>query len=114
MTPRQIEIATALGRCSFPPATAAKRFARDMAFRARFAPEHVLTPRQVAYMLRLAHRYRRQLVARITELALDEAEDLAQRHPAAFERAPPPRRNPHAPASGLEPGGQLELGLWAA
>jgi hypothetical protein len=93
MSPRQIAIATALGRCSFPPATAAKRFARDTAALAASAPHHVLTPRQVAYLLRLAHRFRRQLTARISELVLDEAECLVQHHPEAFgPKAPSPRK----------------------
>ena len=33
MRPREIEIAIALGGCSYPPATAQKRFARQMAER---------------------------------------------------------------------------------
>lgn len=47
----------ALARCSFLPGHPHKRFARDIAAR----PVEQLSPKQIAYALALAYRYRRQM-----------------------------------------------------
>lgn len=64
MTPYEVELATALGECSMLPGSAQKRFARDLAFRAKHQPEKPITLRQRHYMEILAWRYRRQLPAK--------------------------------------------------
>lgn len=61
MTPFQVIRAQALERCSLLPASADKRFIRDMAFRPRQAPPPSLTERQALHLERLAWKYRRQL-----------------------------------------------------
>jgi hypothetical protein len=63
VTPRQIDTARALGRCSFLPGTADKRFARDLAFLAEHSPEREITERQALNLQRLAWKYRRQMPA---------------------------------------------------
>jgi hypothetical protein len=93
MNDRLRRIALALGGCSFLPGSAHKRFAREMAEAAR-SEQAVVTPRQAARLLRLAHRYRRQLSPSISQLRLDEAEALAEMHPGAFERKPAPAPKP--------------------
>jgi hypothetical protein len=65
MTPHQVAIAQALGRCSFLPASADKRFARDMAFLAKHSPNREITERQALNLMRLAWRYRRQMPANL-------------------------------------------------
>lgn len=57
MTYERIAI-QALGRCTLPPGTSAKRFAREMA---ATAEEFWMTAKQRAWMWALAHRYRRQM-----------------------------------------------------
>lgn len=79
MTPAERSIAIALGRCSFPPGSWDKRFARDLASVAERSPEIAYTERQAAHLLRLAHKYRRQLPSTIIESALDEMENAANR-----------------------------------
>jgi len=69
MTELQIEIAKALGNCSFCPGTAQKRFARNMASLAESEPGRELTPKQAAYLYDMAHRYRRQLPRSLVEFA---------------------------------------------
>jgi hypothetical protein len=61
MTPHEIELAKALGACSYPPATSQKRFARDISFLAANDPARELSDRQRHYMEIMAWRYRRQL-----------------------------------------------------
>lgn len=63
MTPRQRAIAEALGRCTFLPGSAHKRFAHNMAFHAEHMPDKPLTEKQAAHLVRLAWRYRRQMPA---------------------------------------------------
>jgi Spy/CpxP family protein refolding chaperone len=87
MTPRQYMLAAALARCTFVPGTAQKRFARDIG---NLPESHVLTPRQIAQLLRLVYRYRRQIPHAAQEARLDEAEALAAMHGDAFDRKPPP------------------------
>lgn len=65
MTPHEIEIATALGQCSMLPGTSQKRFCRDMAYLAQHSPERPLSDAQARYLLIMAHRYRRQIPARL-------------------------------------------------
>lgn len=60
MTDAEKAIAYALSLCRFPPATWTKRFARDLGDQARaLAP--VITDRQAAALLKVAHHYRNQL-----------------------------------------------------
>jgi hypothetical protein len=60
MTDAEKAIAYALSLCRFPPATWTKRFARDLGDQARaLAP--VITDRQAAALLKVAHHYRKQL-----------------------------------------------------
>lgn len=88
MTRDQITLVRALSTVSFPLGPRAdRRFARDMARIACSAPETVLTPRQRAYMLAIVHRYRRQIGARVIEMALVEAERLHELDPTAFDRS---------------------------
>lgn len=61
MTDHQRAIALALGQCSFLPASAQKRFARDIAYVAEHSPDKELTPRQWHYLQVMAYRYRRQM-----------------------------------------------------
>lgn len=75
MRPREVEIATALGGCSYPPATAQKRFARQMAEHAAAMPDTPISDRQARYLCIMAWRYRRQVGAKIVEAALDLAEE---------------------------------------
>ncbi|HUO23691.1 MAG TPA: hypothetical protein VMU59_14335 [Caulobacteraceae bacterium] len=65
MNERQRRQAEALGRCSFLPGSAEKRFCRDMAARAALAAPPELTERQAAYLERLCWRFRRQLPAHL-------------------------------------------------
>lgn len=64
MTPDEIALATALGNCSLPLYSAAKRFCRQMAETARYKPDHEISDRQRHYMQMMAWRFRRQLPAR--------------------------------------------------
>lgn len=61
MTAQQLAIAAALGRCTFSPGTAAKRFARWAADKAANEPAYELSAKAAAFLERLAHSYRRQL-----------------------------------------------------
>lgn len=61
MTEHEITLATALGSCRFLPASADKRFCRNMADIARLSPENEISLRQRHYMEIMAWRYRRQL-----------------------------------------------------
>ena len=79
MTPRQRRIVEALDRVSTGFAQQTSRFIEDMARAARDRPDYQMTIRQVGFMLRIAHRYRRQIPTAVIEACLDEAEDLAER-----------------------------------
>lgn len=61
MTPAQIEAAIALEKCTFLPGSYEKKFARGMAAIATSEPGRELTDKQLAYLEKLLHRYRRQL-----------------------------------------------------
>lgn len=65
MTDHEVELALALGSCSFPPGSSQKRFARDLAYRATNAPTVDITLRQRHYLELLAWKYRRQLPKRL-------------------------------------------------
>jgi hypothetical protein len=72
MTPEYAKIAIALSRRTFLPGSWDKRFARAMDFLAgEDKPE---TKAQRVQLLRLAHKYRRQLETEIIILAQDEGE----------------------------------------
>lgn len=73
MTPRERKIASALSACTFCPASWDKRFARIMGEHVERQPEVPLTERQATQLLRLAHKYRRQIGAVVLEHVLDEA-----------------------------------------
>lgn len=78
MTPAMIGIARHLGRCTFLPGSWDKRFARDIAALAEHSPDKDLTDRQAAHLLRLTHKYRRQMPTQIVMDALDEMEKAAE------------------------------------
>lgn len=73
MTGAEQRMALALGQCTFPPATAQKRFARDIAAQAS-ADEPKITDKQRAYLHLMVHRYRRQIPTEILEMRLDDSE----------------------------------------
>lgn len=89
MTAAEISIAEALSRCTFLPASWDKRFCRQMGEQAKRRPDLDLTDRQVAWLLRLAHKYRRQLPTRVIEAALDEMERQADRRVSEGKAALP-------------------------
>ena len=90
MTSAERQIALALAGCTFLPGSWQKRFARDMAATATHAPDHPLSERQTAWLIRLAHIYRRQLPTVVLAAALDEAVANADRRVAAGMPALPP------------------------
>ena len=63
MTPFEIQLATVLANCSFPPGSSQKRFCRNMGDIARLSPDKELSLRQRHYMELMAWRFRRQLPA---------------------------------------------------
>ena len=65
MTSGEIELAKALGNCSYPPGTSQKRFALDILFLAENNPDKELSDRQRSYMQLMAWRYRRQMPSRL-------------------------------------------------
>lgn len=88
MSPAVIAIARALGDCFFLPASWDKRFARQMAYVAEHSPDKDLTDKQIANLIRLAHKYRRQMPTGALEAALDESERAADRRvPGRSRRA---------------------------
>ena len=72
-------IACALEACSFLPGSWDKRFARNMAAKSRHAPAGDFTEKQRVHLIRLAHRYRRQIPVAVIILAQEEAESAAGR-----------------------------------
>lgn len=68
MTDDERRMAIALGRCSFVPATAAKRFARKIAARAQL-PEPKVSPGEADLLRRLTKRYRRQIAPDVVALS---------------------------------------------
>lgn len=59
-TDKERELALALGRCRFLPASTEKRFCLDMASKAHLITAE-LTEKQAAFLALMAWRYRRQL-----------------------------------------------------
>lgn len=110
MTQAERNIAAALVGCSFLPGCWDKRFAKAMAHYATHQPDEPLSDRQGAHMLRLAHRYRRQMPTRVLELALDEMERRANERRDRGEPALPdftparraPKRKPKPEAAEAE------------
>lgn len=71
MTLEEQTLALALSpsRVTYCPGSSQKRFALDMATRALLPDPQPITPKQRAYLVKLAHRYRRQVPQSIVELA---------------------------------------------
>ena len=67
-------IAKALARCTYVPGCWDKRFARATAALADANPDWSFTNLQRASLIRLAHRYRRQVATEVVMLAEDLAE----------------------------------------
>lgn len=66
---RLIARAIAPGLVTYMPGNNTKRFARDMAFMAEHSPLNPLTPKQSAYLCKVAIRYRRQVAPDVVEVA---------------------------------------------
>lgn len=66
---RLIARAIATGLVTYPPGIGTKRFAREMAFMAEHSPLNPLTPKQSAYLCKVAIRYRRQVARDVVEVA---------------------------------------------
>lgn len=77
MTANEVKIAVWLGCCSFLPGCWDKRYARDMARLAKDNPAKELSRLQSETLIRLAHKYRRQMPTRALLAALDEGEARA-------------------------------------
>lgn len=69
MTDDERTLARALSRCTFVPATATKRFARDMGDRAAMDESPELTPKQKKYLYEAVIRFRRQIPGDTVALA---------------------------------------------
>lgn len=74
MTKDQIDMAIALGRCTFVPGTNTKRFARQMKAIAEQAPEKDISFKQHMYLCKAVYRFRRQIPQRIVDIANAEIE----------------------------------------
>lgn len=61
MTDREVELATALGKCTFLPGSFDKSFASRMAHIAKQSPEFNISPRQRLCLYQAARRYRKQI-----------------------------------------------------
>ena len=88
MTRRQRAFIEALSRAMLPVASADKRFV--CALRGIVDDSNgdkTLTVRQRVYLLRLVHRYRRQIGVSVLMAAQDEAVELHQLAPGAFNLA---------------------------
>lgn len=85
MTDHQRAVALALGQCSFLPASAQKRFCRDLAYVAEHSPDKELSPRQAHYMQIMAWRYRRQMPAHL--VPAEKPADLPPPEPKPSRRA---------------------------
>jgi hypothetical protein len=62
-------MAIALSACTFVSGIGTKRFARDMALRARHSPDTELTPKQREYLRTAVIRYAKQIDAAVVALA---------------------------------------------
>jgi hypothetical protein len=72
-----VAVAKALRRCTFTPGCWDKRFARAMSAIADEDFDRRFSERQRANLIRLAHKYRRQLATEVIVLAQDLAEAAA-------------------------------------
>lgn len=88
MTPRELAICRALESVSFPPATAKKRFAKDMMFHAKHCPEKPLTEKQAGYLSALAYTFRRQMPAHLAYPVVDDGSYMASLGAEAAETQP--------------------------
>ena len=93
MTRRQRALIEALSRATLPVASADKRFVAEMAILTitwkNAEPTAVLSVRQRVYLLRLLERYRMQIGVSVLMAAEDEAVELHQMAPGAFDLAEP-------------------------
>ena len=91
MTRRQRAFIEALSRATLPPGSADKRFVRQLRGVVdacdRDKTDRTLSTRQRVYLLRLTHRYRRQIGVSVLMAAQDEAVELHQQAPGAFNLA---------------------------
>lgn len=69
MTEDQRRMAIALAQCTFVPGIGTKRFARDMAVRARIADSSPLTEKQDKYLRESVYKFRRQIPPDVVALA---------------------------------------------
>lgn len=69
MTDSEKMIARAIAQVTYCPGIGTKRFAREMAFIAEHSPLNPLTPKQSAYLCKVAIRYRRQVAPDVVEVA---------------------------------------------
>lgn len=83
MTERELAIAKAFQRVSFPLATSQKRFAQAMIFHAEHMPEKPLTEKQARYLTILAWRFRRQMPATLAYPVIEGDEGIVH----GFENA---------------------------
>ena len=88
MTRRQRAFVEALSRATLPVASADKRFVRALRGMVDASNgEEALTVRQRVYLLRVIHRYRRQIGVSVLMAAQDDAVELHQLAPGAFNLA---------------------------
>lgn len=94
MTEFEIELATALARCTFLPGSSHKRFCRNMADVARLSPEKEISLRQRHYMELMAWRYRRQIASHLVPHAkpLDLPRPVKAPKPAKVAAEPDTRQ----------------------
>lgn len=69
MTPDQRDMAMALAACVMCPGIGTKRFARQMAERAHYAPDKPITEPQAKYLAEAVIRYRKQIPQQVVLLA---------------------------------------------
>lgn len=86
MTPRELAICATLKNVSFPPATAKKRFAKDMIWHSEHSPEKPLTEKQARYLTAIAYTFRRQMPAHLAYPIIDDGSRAAA---SGFEAAEP-------------------------
>ena len=94
MTDEELEIICHLGRCTFLPGSADKRFVKNMVFAAEHDPDRELTERQTQYLIGLRHKYRRQIPASAPQIVLAAIE--AKRHNDSRKQTKTPPKPPQA------------------
>jgi len=60
MTPEEIAMTEALGKCRYLPGSYQKRFVNDLVSQAKYRSEGELSEKQHNYLVRLFHEYRNQ------------------------------------------------------